>query len=76
MMTPIAKIKLSKSNHLVFYNDYEYQKKLESLGDEAERYDIKYFKGLGTSNDEEIKESFAEKVVRFELTANFFYLNL
>lgn len=66
MMTPIAKIKLSKSNHLVFYNDYEYQKKLESLGDEAERYDIKYFKGLGTSNDEEIKESFAEKVVRFE----------
>lgn len=66
MMTPIAKIKISKSNHLVFYNDYEYQKKLESLGDEVGRYDIKYFKGLGTSNDEEIRESFAEKVVRFE----------
>lgn len=65
MMTPIAKIKVSPSKIFTFYNEYEYQKKLEELNDM--KHEVKYFKGLGTSNDDEIKESFAEKVVQFVL---------
>ena len=65
MMTPIAKIKVSPSKMFTFYNEYEYQKKLEELNDM--KHEVKYFKGLGTSNDDEIKESFAEKVVQFVL---------
>ncbi|NBO24679.1 MAG: hypothetical protein EBU93_05550, partial [Chlamydiae bacterium] len=63
MMTPIAKITLSKKKVLTFYSDFEYQKYLEEHPNEQRT--IKYYKGLGTSSDEEIKETFGQKVVAF-----------
>lgn len=63
MMTPIAKISWSKTNTSTFYSDHDYQKAL--LENPNRRMDVKYYKGLGTSSDQEIKDSFGEKVVAF-----------
>jgi len=68
MMTPIAKIKWTKNNIETFYNDYDYQNALHSYNGTS-KFEVKYYKGLGTSSDSEIKESFGEKVVCF-LTDN------
>ena len=64
MMTPIAKIKWSKTNIQSFYNDFDYQKALQEHKGTS-KFEVKYYKGLGTSSDTEIKESFGEKVVCF-----------
>lgn len=63
MMTPIAKI-FQPSRTLTFYNDFDYQKALEELKDS--RFKVKYYKGLGTSSDQEVKETFGVKVVSFQ----------
>lgn len=62
MMTPIAKISYPRKNEC-FYNDYDYQNALEGLKDQ--KIKIKYYKGLGTSSDAEINETFGQKVVGF-----------
>lgn len=64
MMTPIAKIK-SRGNVQTFYNDIDYQKALTEIQQNGTKFDVKYYKGLGTSSNAEIKESFGEKVVSF-----------
>lgn len=64
MMTPIAKIKWSKTNIQSFYNDFDYQRALQEHKGTS-KFEVKYYKGLGTSSDTEIKESFGEKVVCF-----------
>ena len=63
MMTPIAKIKWSKNNIESYYNDFDYQNALQTSN--SSKFEVKYYKGLGTSSDSEIKESFGEKVVCF-----------
>ena len=63
MMTPIAKIKWSKNSIESYYNDFDYQNALQSTN--SSKFEVKYYKGLGTSSDSEIKESFGEKVVCF-----------
>lgn len=62
MMTPIAKMKIG-SETLTFYNDFEYQQKLQQVEHSKRKFEVKYYKGLGTSNDAEIKDTFGEKVV-------------
>ncbi len=64
MMTPIAKIK-SRGAVQTFYNDMEYQKALTDIQQKGCKFDVKYYKGLGTSSNAEIKESFGEKIVSF-----------
>lgn len=61
MMTPIAKIFYSGNKQSSFYNDMDYQRALEDQ--QVKRMKIKYYKGLGTSSDTEIKETFGQKVV-------------
>jgi DNA topoisomerase-2 len=65
MMTPVAKIFPTSSQPLTFYNDFDYQKELEKLT--GKRFTVRYYKGLGTSNDQEIKDTFGVKVVSFQL---------
>lgn len=63
MMTPVAKI-FQSGKTLTFYNDFEYQRALmEATGT---RFKVKYYKGLGTSSDDEVKDTFGIKVVGFE----------
>ena len=64
MMTPIAKI-ISGKQINTFYNDYDYQNALEEQQSQSRKFDVKYYKGLGTSSNKEIMESFGEKIVSF-----------
>jgi DNA topoisomerase-2 len=60
MNTPILKAKKG-GNELLFYNDGEYNKwKSEN---DVKGWNIKYYKGLGTSTGKEFKEYFANKKI-------------
>ena len=72
MNTPILKAKKvaapNKGKEMVFYNDGEYLSWKES---NPSGWDIKYYKGLGTSTGKEFKEYFAnKKLVYFEHEGN------
>ena len=71
MNTPILRVKKGTQLKL-FYNDGEYNEWKESFGEEGPRgWNIKYFKGLGTSTSSEFKEYFAnKKIVDFVYTGN------
>ena len=64
MMTPIAKI-IQGSRIQSFYNDYDYQRALEEIQTLQRPFQVKYYKGLGTSSNAEILETFGEKIVDF-----------
>jgi len=60
MKTPIVKVTV-RSQQIPFYTIEEFKtwQKDNSAGK------IKYYKGLGTSNDQEIKESFGKKIIEY-----------
>jgi DNA topoisomerase-2 len=64
MNTPI--LKANKSNQtLMFYNDGEYEE--WKSGNDIKDWNIKYYKGLGTSTGKEFREYFEQKkIVSFE----------
>ena len=62
MNTPILRAKKG-SQILVFYNEGEYDKWKQSMGGNTDSWNIKYFKGLGTSTSTEFKEYFANKKI-------------
>lgn len=62
MMTPIAKIFHQRQTY-VYYDDRSYQKALEEHTGSKKNITVKYYKGLGTSSDAEIRDSFGQKVV-------------
>lgn len=49
-----------KANPEIFYTLSDYKKWTEKIGDSYKNYQIKYFKGLGTSTAKEAKESFSD----------------
>lgn len=58
MKTPILKITTIQHKNALFYNEYLARKYIETYKNEIR--DIKYYKGLGTSNNDDIKNSFAQ----------------
>ena len=62
--TPIIKAykksDTKKANPEIFYTLSDYKKWTEKIGDSYKNYQIKYFKGLGTSTAKEAKESFTD----------------
>jgi DNA topoisomerase-2 len=66
MNTPILKARKG-SSELMFYNTGEYETWLETLNNDPKGWNIKYYKGLGTSTGKEFREYFAKKkIVGFE----------
>ena len=57
MLTPIIKASNSKGDVMVFYNMSDYEQWLHSAGKQG-TWKIKYYKGLGTSKDDEAKSYF------------------
>ncbi len=57
-ITPIVKCTTGKKSE-AFFTLPEYEAWRESTGDEAKRWTIKYYKGLGTSTSSEAKEYFS-----------------
>ena len=64
MQTPIVKI-LNKN--ILFYREEHYQKYLEN---NEQKLKIKYYKGLGTNSDKEIRETFGKYVIKFNSDNN------
>ena len=65
MMTPVATITFRQEID-TFYNDRLYQERLSQLkANGISHYKIKYFKGLGTSSDLEIQQTFGKRVRTF-----------
>ena len=58
MLTPIIKATNSKKDVIDFYNMSDYEKWSETDVAKNGSWKIKYYKGLGTSNDQEAKEYF------------------
>jgi len=61
MQTPIVRVFLPQGDRL-FYNEHEYRKYVASI---KGKIDKRYYKGLGTSTDEDILETFGQKLVLF-----------
>ena len=65
MNTPILKARKNQ-DELLFYNDGEYEQ-WKQANEDGKGWQIKYYKGLGTSTGKEFKEYFqAKKMVDFE----------
>tara|TARA_Y200000002_G_C22688057_1_gene666801 strand:+ start:5022 stop:8525 length:3504 start_codon:yes stop_codon:yes gene_type:complete len=68
MNTPILKARKG-SSELMFYNNGEYDTWLETMNHDPKGWNIKYYKGLGTSTGKEFREYFAnKKIVGFDHT--------
>ena len=62
MNTPILKARKGTSE-LLFYNTGEYDSWLESVGNNPKGWNIKYYKGLGTSTGKEFRAYFEKKKI-------------
>lgn len=60
MLTPIIKATNAKKEVIEFYNMTDYERWLETDAAKTGNWKIKYYKGLGTSNDQEAKEYFKQ----------------
>lgn len=58
MLTPIIKATNSKKDVIEFYNLSDYEKWSKTINANNNSWKIKYYKGLGTSDDKEAKEYF------------------
>jgi DNA gyrase/topoisomerase IV subunit B len=58
MLTPIIKASNAKGDNIEFYNMADYDKWSKTELGKRPGWKIKYYKGLGTSNDQEAKEYF------------------
>ena len=62
MNTPILKARKGTAE-LMFYNTGEYDAWLETMNHDPKGWNIKYYKGLGTSTGKEFREYFAKKKI-------------
>ena len=60
MLTPIIKATNAKKEVIEFYNMTDYEHWLETDAAKTGNWKIKYYKGLGTSSDQEAKEYFKQ----------------
>jgi len=60
MLTPIIKATNARKEVIEFYNMTDYERWLETSEAKTCNWKIKYYKGLGTSNDQESKEYFKQ----------------
>lgn len=62
MQTPIVRVYMNRGDRL-FYDEREYRKYVQE--NPNKKINKKYYKGLGASNQEDIKESFGQKILEF-----------
>ena len=72
MQTPIVRVYLQGKNERLFYDEREYQKYVTNFNKKYPGKDInkKYYKGLGSSSDQDIADTFGQKMVEFQNDEN------
>jgi len=63
MQTPIVKV-FSHSTATTFYTEEDFQNYMNTV-DKKIKQRVKYYKGLGTSSDQEVRETFGKKLINF-----------
>lgn len=68
MQTPIVRVFLERKQEVLFYDEREYKKYVAAYN---KRYpgkpiNTKYYKGLGSSSDQDIMDTFGQKMVEFK----------
>lgn len=63
MQTPIVKVFNPRSS-ITFYTEDDFHNYMES-NESSHKQRIKYYKGLGTSSDQEVRETFGKKLINF-----------
>ena len=63
MMTPIARVFLSNKT-LTFYDQRKYDEYMKDHSDSS-KLKVKYYKGLGSSKEEEVLETYGKKIIQF-----------
>ena len=62
MQTPIVRI-YQKGEDMLFYRQEIFEKYMKQHEKKTQK--IKYYKGLGTSSDKEVKETFGKRVIKY-----------
>lgn len=70
MQTPIVRVFLEKKKEILFYDEREYKKLLETNSFPGKVVNTKYYKGLGSSSDSDIMTTFGKKLVEFKNDEN------
>lgn len=74
MQTPIVRVFLpgGKKNELLFYDEREYQKYVTNYNKKFpdKMINKKYYKGLGSSSDQDIADTFGRKMIEFKNDEN------
>lgn len=67
MQTPIVKVYLGKGKDVLFYDEREYKKYVGKFNRDfpGKKITFKYFKGLASSNNDDVGENFGRKTVEF-----------
>jgi DNA gyrase/topoisomerase IV subunit B len=63
MQTPIVRVYLGKTDKL-FYDEQEYRKYVKTL--DGKKINKKYYKGLGSSNEDDVAETFGQKLIEYK----------
>ena len=72
MQTPIVRVFLSNKNSILFYNEEEYKAYVQKYSNKYpnKKIDKKYYKGLGTSSENDIIETFGKKMLMLHSDIN------
>lgn len=72
MQTPIVRVFLEHKKELLFYDEREYKKYSVTYNEKYPEKVIntKYYKGLGSSSDQDIMDTFGQKMVEFKTDEN------
>ena len=62
MKTPIARVFIPKSKDLLFYDETRFNK---YISEQTKKVNAKYYKGLGTTREEDIPDTFGLKMVEY-----------
>jgi len=62
MQTPIVRVYLGKSD-ILFYDEQEYKNYVQGM--DGKKINKKYYKGLASSNEEDVLETFGQKLIKF-----------
>ena len=64
MKTPIVRVTIPRGVDLLFYDERRFE---HWLGNQTKKFEIKYYKGLGTTKPEDIPDTFGKKLVEYEI---------
>ena len=70
MQTPIVRVYLPNKKEKLFYDEREYQEYVDKQNSTGIKINKKYYKGLGSSSNQDIMDTFGQKMITFTADDN------